>query len=70
MSPKAKKDEATEETASKASNKIIECKISKDELLSLQKEGRLCGYDPRTGIGRVKSIGNKITFPEGKAEIV
>ena len=48
---------------------IVERKIEADELISLQKEGKLVGYDPATGIGLVKDVGNKIAYLEGGASV-
>lgn len=68
---KAKEKEAPEVKAEAPSeSKTVERKIAKDELIPLQKEGKLVGYDPATGIGRVKTKGSKINFPEGKPEVV
>ena len=57
---------AKEAPKAKAPSKIVERKISQDELLSLQKEGKLMGYDPTTKIGKVKEAGSKIEWPGGE----
>ena len=68
----SKKDDAVDKTAPelKKSDKTVTRKIKKDELLSLQKEGKLVGYNPANGMGEVREVGNKIKFPAGEAEIV
>lgn len=38
-------------------------KIDKDELLSLEKEGKLVKYDPRTGMGVVLTKGKDTKWP-------
>jgi len=48
--------------------KVVSRKISKDELIPLQKEGKLKGYDPATGIGLVASVGKKIIWPKDDEE--
>ena len=63
-----KKDEGSDAPPETSGAKEISKKISGDELISLQKEGRLKGYDPKTGIGIVLSKGNKINWPEVSAD--
>ncbi len=64
------KDEGSEiKEPAKVSNATVERKIDKDELISLQKEGRLEGYNPATDVGIVRKVGLKISFPEGGAEV-
>jgi len=45
--------------------KSVERKIEKDELIPLQKEGRLTSYNPTTGMGTVLSQGKKVNWPAG-----
>ena len=54
----------------KTTAKVVTRKIeSAKELLQLQKDGRLEGYDPATGIGKVLSVGNKkIKWPKVSEE--
>lgn len=47
----------------KISNKTVERKIDKDEVIQLQKDGKLVGYDPATGIGIVREEGYKTRWP-------
>ena len=73
MSAKAKKAvEKVEEApvAPKESAKSVERKINKDELISLQKEGKLASYDPTTGMGTVLSKGKNVTWPGGEPKVV
>ena len=73
MSAKAKSAKATEapkateaqapEKEVKATAKSVERKILQEELISLQKEGRLTSYDSATGIGTVLSVGKNVKWP-------
>ena len=73
MSAKAKSAKATEapkateakapEKEVKATAKSVERKITAEELIPLQKEGRLKSYDPATGMGTVASVSKKINWP-------
>jgi len=73
MSAKAKSAKATEapkateakapEKEAKVVAKIVERKITPEEIIDLQKEGRLKSYDPATGMGTVASAGKKINWP-------
>ena len=54
----------------KKSNQIVSRKVSAEELIPLQKEGRLVGYDPKTKIGQVKDRGSKINWPEVSPDAV
>ncbi len=69
--PNKEAEEAPEvKVPAKKDSNIIERKINKDELIQLQKEGKLVGYNPATGIGQVKTVGSKINFPGGEAKVV
>ena len=59
------KVEVAEKTAATSSAAIVTRKIEPDEIVQLQKEGRLKGYDPATRIGKVAKIGRKTEWPEG-----
>ena len=47
----------------KATAKSVERKITAEELIPLQKEGRLTSYDSATGIGTVLSVGKNVKWP-------
>lgn len=51
------------------SNKAIKRVITTKELLDLQKEGRLEGYDPATKEGIILEEGNDIKFPDGDTTV-
>ena len=68
-----KKEEKVEERVDSktppVTNKLIERKIEVDELLQLQKEGRLVEFDPATAMGKIWEKPRKIVWPGGNTEI-
>tara|TARA_Y100000310_G_C20049753_1_gene520011 strand:- start:263 stop:484 length:222 start_codon:yes stop_codon:yes gene_type:complete len=71
----AKKNEGAKKSAPetkappKAPSKTVSRKVEQNELLQLQKEGRLVGYDPATRIGVVKESGDATKWPAGEANV-
>lgn len=68
----AKKKDVVEETPVEAeeviaptAGKIVSRKILKDEIIDLQKEGRLVGYNSITGVGMVREKGLLTRWPGG-----
>ena len=47
------------------STKTIERKVGRDEIIQLQKEGKLVGFDPKTGMGVVREEGHPTRWPGG-----
>ena len=61
----AKKSVEVEEPVTKRkNNKTVEIKVSgKSEIIQLQKDGKLVGYDPATGIAIVREEGLGVIWP-------
>lgn len=50
------------------SNATVERKITRDEIIQLQKEGRLVEFNPATQMGKVREQGHPTRWPGGDCE--
>jgi len=50
------------------SNATVERKITKDEVIQLQIDGRLVEFDSATQIGKVREVGHPTRWPGGACE--
>lgn len=50
------------------STAVVERKVTRDEVIQLQKDGRLVEFDPATQIGKVREVGHPTRWPGGACE--
>ena len=70
MCAKKKAPEAVENPESKTPEplKTLRRKIEKNEIIQIQKEGRLIEYDPVTRVGLIRTEARNIKWPGGNCE--